>query len=513
MPTAEDIVRSSRATLADARARWEAGQTAAAIAKARSALEEAELGLGAEHELSIVCMAELAQYLKLTGDQLEALGLFTRARDLAEMTLGEDYPLVARMLLGMGEVYSEQKMFAEAEIYLEKALHAFESADRDHREEILDTLVALATVQIALLKTNDALKNFERARIASSGKLYQLYPRAFENVAGLARALLESGQNATALELLHDAEKIADESQGVSGILRMQILETLADAEQFQGNADAAQAVLERVYDIKCEVFGRTALDTLSTVLRLAQSALDRGDLEYAEQQCEDVMALLDGEVEVDASLERALANKILGEIYCVTHRYPEAEAQLRQAYEFYARAGEDNVQHLGDVLHNLAMLSYARGEVHAALEQMLETAAVKRRSGKISAISMAQTELSLGLFYEQSGDHARAKSQISEHIEAARLALGPEHTLVLNAQRILSGDHIPERAPTEGRVVKAEKKVAPEGSKIVEPAKALQLSINLLKTAESYLELDDVARAKEALRDALQLLKKVETQ
>ena len=509
MPTADDILRSSRSTLADARARWEAGETAAAISKARAALEESELGLGAEHELSIVCMAELAQYLKLTGEHLEALGLFTRARDLAEMHLGSDYPLVARMLLGMGEVYSDQKMFAEAEIYLEKALKAFESSDKDHREEILDSLVALSTIQIALNKFTEALANFERARISSSGKLYQLYPRALENVANLAKALAESGQTKTALELLRDAEKISEETPAVSGVVRLQIWEVLVDVEQQAGNMDAALNLLERIYELKCEVFGRTALDTLATVLKLAQNALDRGDLEFAEQQCEDVMALLDGETEMDASMERALAAKIIGEIYCVTHRHPEAEIHLRQAYEFYSHAGEECVAQLGDVLHNLAMLSYARGEVHAALEQMLETVQVKRRSNKISASSKAQSELSLGLFYEQSGDHQGAKQQLKSEFAAAREVLGEQHPLVVNAQRILADDQIPERVPTEGKVVKAEKR-APEGSKIIDAAKALQLSINLLTTAESYLDVDDIARARQAVQEALQLLKKL---
>ena len=511
MPTADDIVRTSRATLADARARWEAGEAAAAVTKARMALEEAELGLGAEHELSIVCMAELAQYLKLTGEQLEALGLFTRARDLAEMHFGTDYPLVARMLLGMGEVYSEQKMFAEAEIYLEKALQAFESSDKEHREEILDSLVALSSAQIALSKTNDAMKHFERARIASSGKLYQLYPRTLESAAILAKNLSESGQDKIALELLRDAEKICDESATIPGVLQLQIWEALADVEQHAGNTDAVHALLERIYELKCEVFGRTALDTLASVLKLAQNALDRGDLEFAEQQCEDVLQLLVGEVEMDSALEQAFAAKILGEIYCVTHRYPEAEAQLRQAYEYYAHAGEDYVPQLGDVLHNLAMLSYARGEVHAALEQMLETAAVKRKSSKISALSKLQTELSLGLFYEQSGDHHSAKQQLKPHIAAASDLLAAQHPLLINAQRILADDRLPDRQPTEGRVVKAETKKAPEGSRIIEASKALQLSINLITTAESYLDVDDIARARQALKEALQLLRKLE--
>lgn len=510
MSDLEKIVRSSRATLADARARWEAGETAQAIAKARAALEEAELELGSEHELSIVCMGELAQYLKLTGEALEALGLFTRARDLAEMHLGVDYPLVARMLLGMGEVYSDQKMNAEAEIYLEKALEAFEKSQADQPQEILDCLVTLSVVQAALNKTEDSFRNFERARIAANGSLYENYPKALEGIVALSAALVQAGKEHDALDLLRDAEKNIQNSNSTSAILRLQILERLADLEHNSGDSDRSQQLLQQVYTLKSEIFGRTALDTLSTVLKLAQNALDRGDIEFAEQQCEDVMQLIAGESEVDSSVELALANKILGEIQSVTHRYQEAEESLRKAYDFYSRAGEDFVIDLGDVLHNLAMLSYARGEIHAALEQMLEAAAVKRRSNKFSPHSKAQTELLIGIFYDQCGESGRAKEHIGHHIEAALKALGSEHALIINAQRILSGGQVMSRAPTEGRVVIAEKKPAPEGSKIVEPSKALQHSINLLNTAESYLELEDIEKAKTALHEALLLLRKI---
>ncbi|MBI5866563.1 MAG: serine/threonine protein kinase [Planctomycetes bacterium] len=137
--------------------------------------------------------------------------------------------------------------------------------------------------------------------------------------------------------------------------------------------------------------------------------------------------ASVDQDVGDDPEIESAVRMAI-GDAYVGMGRYPEGEAQLKEALELQRGVHKGDHRDVVSSLNALGILYHAKGDYAAAQDYLEQTLAMQRRVGNDDHSEVAQFMNNLAVVVGLRGDDQRAETLLREALAIRRKLLGDDH-------------------------------------------------------------------------------------
>jgi tetratricopeptide (TPR) repeat protein len=241
-----------------------------------------------------------ARYLHGRARYADARGLFERALQLQEASLGPEHPDTARILNHLAPVLADQGDLDAARPLLERALAICEDQlGADHP----DTAHSLNNLAGVLAKQGDldgARRLNERALAICEDQLGADHPDTAHSLINLAYVLAEQGDLPAARRLDERALAMSENLFGADHPDTALRLNNLATVLADQGDLDAARPLLERAFAIYEDRLGAHHPDTARSLLSLASVLYRQGDLAAARRLDERALSICEDRLGAD---------------------------------------------------------------------------------------------------------------------------------------------------------------------------------------------------------------------
>ncbi len=298
--------------------------------------------------------------------------------------------------------------------------------ERGEREEAVEHLLE-AQAYMEAAEEIDALARslLEHSRLQTLIRWIEALPPAVRDehprlFLFLGKAYLETGQGDRALLALQQAERLFAERGD-----RKRRVQALADRAVLERTRGHYREALEMALQALSTASGEEEASVLADLHRTAGVCLlALGDPAGAEEHVRAAVAL----GPAIGLYNLALAYLDLGFCLRAQGRMEEADAAYRRALEQARAVGSPGLE--ANILNNLAMGSFLRGELWPALE-LLEQAREAARSS-FSLRLQAIVQAGLGDLYRDLGEYSRARQAYREGLEQACQAHSADLTAYL---------------------------------------------------------------------------------
>lgn len=261
----------------------------------------------------------------------ESTTLLERTLANLEITIGDESPLVAKVLRRLATNYVSMNAYGKAEPLLKRALALSEKVHGPNGTETAKDLQALGMFYVAQGKYDLAEPVYKRSLDmvrATYGEDHPNYAACLNNLAWLyanerkfeeARPLLEKGL------------KIRKDALGEDHPLVARNLSNLANIDVSENKLDDAKDNLSEAFKIQSEVLGGEHPDTLDTMNQLADLYAKLQNYDRAEALYRKLLAT-DEKLEGEDSAAVADDLDSLARVVAFNNRKQEADAMLRRA-------------------------------------------------------------------------------------------------------------------------------------------------------------------------------------
>lgn len=237
-------------------------------------------------------------------------------------------------------------------------------------------------------RTNDALDSSNKA-IGIGQRLYHKeHPALASMVMTRATILGSLGRYQNAAQDLQQAEDALKSTFGADHPVLSDVLEDRGGLAIEQQHFDQATDFFRQSFDLRNRKLGPAHMETLRAYQKIGEAIQGKGDL-------------------------------------------PTAETMLRKALQDFERFGYDNVYSIGDLLNNLGLLLFQRGNL-AESQPLLERALrVRQQMHGPKSAWVAVTKANLSSLYSHQDQRERARRELLESIDIMKATFGPQHYLV----------------------------------------------------------------------------------
>jgi CHAT domain-containing protein len=382
---------------------------------------------GSEEEEALAAESRQALALFKAGDYVAARDSFRRVLAALELSQGPDHPetLVAKSILAValdaaGEPAAARDMLAEI---------------LDARERVLgpehpDTLAAKENLAVALGKlgegagARDLLAEVLEARARILG---QEHPDTLRSMRDLADAQTELGDRTGARDLRERVLEARERTLGPDHPDTLEAMQDLAGELMGLGDPAAALDLMERVRTARELALGPDHPDTLTAANNLAFAQMRLGDNAAARDGFRRVMTAWEDAVGPDhpnaltARTNLAAALTGLGE-------YAAARVLQERILEAEGRAlGQDHPDTLL-AAQGLATSMMNLGDYAGARDLLGRIREARERSLGPGHPDTLRTVRHLAVALERLGDHAAARDLLAPSLEVQERILGPDH-------------------------------------------------------------------------------------
>ncbi|MFL5344674.1 MAG: tetratricopeptide repeat protein [Hyalangium sp.] len=332
-----------------AKALYEAGKYADAIAQGEMALREAVLG-GRKPQL-----AERLDWLGvlygLQGDYARAEPLLQRGLELRETVLGPNHPDVAQTLNHLANLYRGRGMYGRAEPLYSRAIAIQEAALGPNHPDVAQTLNSLARFY---------------AEQGLYGRAEPLYERALD----IVEAALGKAHPDVAMVLTSRAQLYAA-----------------------QGLYDQARPLYERALVIVEAALGKNHPDVATSLNNLATFCLSQGEYARAGALSERALAIEEAVLGKDDS-RLAISLNNLALAYAGQGLLSRAEPLYERALAIRQAALGRNHPSVAELLHNFALLRLAQHRRADALPLLMRAFAIPELLLRRKTLSFSESRL-----------------------------------------------------------------------------------------------------------------------
>lgn len=241
------------------------------LKKAYQGLEDAEKHGGSANADTVIALHHLAMILNELGRFPEALGYLIRARENLETYHGASHALMPDILSGIGDNYLLQKMFAEANVYFEKALGLLETQGKDNDQSSGRILVKIGELNLMEHDYSRAKERFMAALMIFNDPKHRNDFMASDLNYNLGIIFVSEQQYARARSFLERAAAVRLEVFGESSIEYGQSLLVLSRALEGIGEIEEARDILSRALRIWESLLGENSSLAVEARQKLAQ--------------------------------------------------------------------------------------------------------------------------------------------------------------------------------------------------------------------------------------------------
>jgi tetratricopeptide (TPR) repeat protein/predicted Ser/Thr protein kinase len=243
----------------------------------------------------------------------------------------------------------------------------------------------------------------------------------------IARARLDQGDVAGALEGFRAALADAEAALGPTSDVRLSAMHNLASALGQAGELRESVELNERVLAIRLEALGERHPDTITTMNNIATTLVRLGETERAEAMLRDVLRLR-REVLGDEHRATATAIQNLTGVLLPQGRLDEAEPLVREALAICrARLGAEHPVTLS-AMNQLAYMLEDRGRLDEAEPLYRETISILERTAGRSNPEMLAPINNLASLLVRDGRAEQAEPLYRELLETTESVVGRGH-------------------------------------------------------------------------------------
>jgi tetratricopeptide (TPR) repeat protein len=226
------------------------------------------------------------------------------------------------------------------------------------------------------------------------------------------------------------AERIQGKFSG-QPLVEASIRQTIGESYYDLGLFPEAQRQFERAVELRRQLLGEYAAETLSSMRKLAQTYRDQSRYPQAESLLKQVLKAQRttlGE-KASATLDTALD---LGAIYYSIGRFPEADAMCTRIVQVRRRLYPNQLTELYDAVEALASVSSEEGKLDAAERYANEAVEIARRLHGDDHPDTLKVRRVLVMIYRWKKEIDAAEKLQAEVLAGDRRVLGAEHPRTL---------------------------------------------------------------------------------
>ena len=257
-------------------------------------------------------------------------------------------------------------------------------------------------------------------------------------LANLARTLTDGGHLVSAEAYLQQALQMSREGDDTPSTETADILLQFGHFElSAKSDPQAASKYFGEALSIYRNVLGEQNLSVASTLSSLASAAVWAGNLELAERDQREAMAIFQVTVSRNHP-DHAVALATLGYILTEREKYKEAEQVLNEALEISRNVFGPTNQRIAQIDTNLGILYDREGDLPRAIQSTQE--AVKIATDKLGPSHYLTGYFlnDLAALYLKSADLAAAEHYARQALAVYAVALPPHHLYVSSTRRLL---------------------------------------------------------------------------
>jgi serine/threonine protein kinase/tetratricopeptide (TPR) repeat protein len=257
-------------------------------------------------------------------------------------------------------------------------------------------------------------------------------------LANLARTLTDGGHLVSAEAYLQQALQMSRDGDDTPSTETADILLQFGHFELgAKSDPQAASKYFGEALSIYRNVLGDQNLSVASTLSSLASAAVWAGNLELAERDQREAMAIFQVTVSRNHP-DHAVGLATLGYILTEREKYKEAEQVLNEALEISRNVFGPTNQRIAQIDTNLGILYDREGDLPRAIQATQE--AVKIATDKLGPGHYLTGYFlnDLAALYLKSGDLAAAERYARQALAVYAVALPPHHLYVSSTRRLL---------------------------------------------------------------------------
>ncbi len=207
----------------------------------------------------------------------------------------------------------------------------------DDSDDVLNTMDDLTSVDIDTNHLDEARTLLEESLGRYRTRYGEEHSRTFGAVNGLAIVALEQKRFADAEKLLAPQVPIIERLFGKDHPVTLRLISNLGGAIRQQGRNEEARPYYERAATLAQKLYGPKNPSTVIAESNLSLLLRDSGDLQAAEVHGK--LAVKYGDLAWADNGFRGIMHRELATVLVAEKKYPEAEAELTEAWDIFTRA------------------------------------------------------------------------------------------------------------------------------------------------------------------------------
>ncbi len=361
-------------------------------------------------------MSSLGWSVREVGDHERAFDLLDGALDLQRRLLGDDDPEVAGTLLGLAATLHEQGSFDEAEALL---LDALERGASDRPDPTTAQLLAnVGMVRRLREQYAEAQVFLERAVEQTMALFGPEHPSTLAGLEELATNLTALGRVAEAREILERNLASSQATLGPGHVRTRGARQSLALVHIEDGRFDLASAMLDTVIVQKIEALAADHPGIVYSLNVRGEARVGAGRLDEAEADFVEALAM-GARMGDDKGVYGAWSRRGLAEVALQRGRLDKADSLMTISDSIQADLLRPGHRYVLDAERTRARILLARGRPDAALEHLHTALAGEESARPPIHARRARTLMLIGEAQTMKSDEGAARSAFVEALRA----------------------------------------------------------------------------------------------
>jgi len=420
--TADDYALEKRITELQ-----KSGNGTQALAIAKSALEEAERTLVAEHQSVGIRLFLLGLVHQAQGRGADAEPLYNRSLLIVEKALGANHKTVGSILVRLADLYWSQDRLADAEPLYRRALSIREATlgpDSPDTATILNMLAEACRLQN---RAAEALPLQERALSIREKALGPDHRAVAVSLNNLALIHVAEKRFEAAEPIYKRALAINERSWGPEHRETGTVLANLAELYQKLGRNEDAETFFVRALSVREKALGPNHRDVGITLTNLALLYESQGKYVDAEPLLKRSLAINEKLLGPDHA-EVGNSLNTLGLLYESLGKFADAEPLLKRSLTIYENVLGPDHPDVGNSLNTLGSLYESLGKFADAEPVLKRSLAINEKALGPDHNQVGASLNSLAVLYKSLGRYAEAEPLYKRSLLVVEKALGPDH-------------------------------------------------------------------------------------
>jgi serine/threonine-protein kinase len=358
------------------------------------------------------------------ADTLRVVSLVQRGVQEAGVLDGER-AVQAELFETLGGIYRKLGEFERADSLLDAALSGRRALYGEDHPDVAKSLIALGLLRTDQGRLDEAESAIREGRAIMRRHLPGTHATAVRASTAHARALYEKGDYEAAIAVLDST--LAGSVGDVASVELSESLGELANAHYSNGNYPASDSLNRLVLAMDRRIYGERHPYVGDALINLGAIQQALGNYESAEAMHREGLEIMEAYYGPD-HYRTAAAQRMLGQTLVFEEKYDEAVVLLHRALEVRRRVFGPTHPNVATTLNELGGIALNRDDFAGAIDFYTQAVEIYRAAyaDRHSFIGIAMANLAS--VHMTAGDYARAEPIFREAVRRLEDTLPPDH-------------------------------------------------------------------------------------